>query len=97
MPGPGAILLPRVKRVGRVNKGDKIKFGVLVPQRDVKPKKNVEDKETFESPFLMRQKARAEIGVHSDHVYKIVNNHTPYTTVKTLPTALISAHKNIIN
>lgn len=66
--------MPLIKRVGRVNKGDKIKFGVLV-QREVKPKKNVEDKEKFETPKSMYHKNKLAVGQHSDHVYKIMNQY----------------------
>ena len=44
----------------------------------------------------MHQKTRLAIGKHSDAVNREVNKFPTYTTTKTLPTALINQHTNII-
>ena len=51
----------RIKRVGPLNKGDKIKFGVLVP-RDMKRKNPgsagfIDRHEIFETPNQLQSKA----------------------------------------
>lgn len=91
----------RIKRVGPINKGDKIKFGVIV-SRDSKRKnlnssiENLERQELFETPKMMHQKTRVAIGKHSDAIYREVVKFPTYTTTKTLPTVLINQHTNII-
>ena len=85
----------RIKRVGPLNKGDKIKFGVIVP-RDLKRKNsssandNLARHEIFETPNMMHQKTRLAIGKHSDAVNREVAKFPTYTTTKTLPTVLIN-------
>ena len=68
----------RIKRVGPLNKGDKIKFGVLVP-RDMKRKNAgsaagfLDRHEIFETPKQLQSKAQVAIGKHSDAVNKILD------------------------
>ena len=62
----------RVKRIGPLNKGDKIKFGVIVP----KEKKNrktmssdadfLQKHEIYETPKQLQKVAQIAIGKHSD-------------------------------
>ena len=93
----------RIKRVGPINKGDKIKFGVIVARGDAFKRKSsnsnvehLERHEIFETPKQMHQKTRLAIGKHSDAINREVNKYPIYTTTKTLPTVLINQHTNII-
>lgn len=67
----------RIKRVGPLNKGDKIKFGVLVT-RDMKRKNPgsaagfIDRHEIFETPKQLQSKAQVAIGKHSDAVNRIL-------------------------
>ena len=67
----------RIKRVGPLNKGDKIKFGVLVP-RDMKRKTGsaagfIDRNEIFETPKQLQSKAQVAIGKHSEAVNRILD------------------------
>ena len=92
----------RVRRIGPLqNKGDKIKFGVLI-SREAKRKAQqqsidfLEPHEIFETPKQLIRQNRVDIGQHSAAVSREINKYPTYTTTKTLPMVLQNKHRNII-
>ena len=68
----------RVKRIGPLNKGDKIKFGVVVPREQKKRKTTsseadfLQRHEIFETPKQLQRVAQVAIGKHSDQVNRVM-------------------------